>query len=107
MAQWRTSTFALEIRHGCPQTLPLQQRERALGNAEPTTVLRSVVPLDLGGDVARLLRLLELAEGRGVMHIQVVHDQDDLLDVRVHLVDQLALRIASYASARIIVPGTA
>lgn len=70
-------------------------------------MFRSIVPLDLGGDVARLLRLLELVEGRGVMHTQVVHDHDDLLDVKVHLVDQLALRIASYAGVRIIGPGTA
>jgi len=65
------------------QTLPTEDAELALGDIEPASVLGSVMDLELVGQVLGFGRGEGLVERGRAVGVQVVHDQDDPLRVRV------------------------
>src|SRR4051794_21316995 len=72
------------------QALPGQHRQLDLRHVQPAPVLRRVVDLQLLGDPPRLLRRERLVERGQLVRVQVVHHQDHLLRLLVHLLHQPA-----------------
>ena len=66
-----------------------QDGQLALGDVEPTAMLRRVMPLDLGRNAMRFSRLEPLIQTGRTVRVQVVGDQDDLVGIWKVVRDQL------------------
>ena len=72
-----------------PEAFMGQDRECDLRDVKPASVLRGVMDLQLRCESAGLRGREGIVERCDVMRVQIIHDEDDPLGIRIILVDQL------------------